>query len=81
MDDNITFYKELKELDEKIHKASALRDVTSHRESPAAFEARTDELKVLIGQELMLLEKRHEYLSVWKNRIKEETDKLLSLGS
>jgi hypothetical protein len=76
MDD---LYIELKELDEKIKLTSRTRDVTPHTgDRREAFEARTDELKVLIRQKIGILQTEEKELFEWIDRIKEETGKLLS---
>lgn len=74
-------YKQLSELEEKIKEAAALRDVTSHIERPEAFEARTDELKVLIRQEIGILQNKEKELFDYIDLIKKETDKLLGNDS
>lgn len=71
-------YKELNDLDEKIRLTSRIRDVTSHINSREAFEARTDELKVLIRQEIGILQNKEKELFDWIDSIKKETEKLLS---
>lgn len=78
MKNDATFYKELKELDEKIIHTSRLRDVTPHTgDRREAFEARTDELKVLIRQEIGILQTREKELFDWLDLVKKETENLL----
>lgn len=72
------FNNKLNELEEKIKIASRLRDVTpSTGERREAFEARTDELKVLVRQEIGILQTKEKELFDWLDSIKAETEKLL----
>jgi len=75
--DDITFNKELAELDKKIRLASAMVAVTSS-EKPEALQARSIELTALIIEQMKILEHRQEYLSNWITSIQEQTKKLLS---
>ena len=75
--DDITFNKELAELDKKIRLASAMVAVTSS-EKPEALQARSIELTALIIEQMKILEHRQEYLSNWITSTQEQTKKLLS---